>query len=221
MSKAIHTFVGTLALLSLASSANAALLITEVMYDPAGGNEHEYVELFNSGNSTIDLTGYTLSDDPGQASPNTFTLPGGSIDPGDTALLVRIDTSARLLVNYQNAWGAGLNFIEVNPWPVFTNSGDTVALFDPSNTQIAAVNYRSSNGFPSSNDSASIAILDPSAPNPYDASNWGLSVDGVDGARFGNAPRAGDLGSPGFVVPEPTTLAILMMGGLALTRRQR
>ncbi len=207
-------------ILGLTAAANADLLITEVMYDPAGGNEHEYVELYNSGATTIDLTGYTLSDDPGQTIPNTYTLPGGSIDPGETALLVRIDGS-RLLSNYQNAWGAGLNFIEVTPWPIYTNGGDTVVLYDPFNTVVASVDYRPSNSYPVSNDSSSIYMLDPGAANPYDGSNWALSADGIDGAHFGNAPRASDVGSPGLVVPEPATMSLLVIAGLAVVRRRR
>lgn len=202
------------------ASIQANILITEVMYDPAGANEHEYVELYNDGASTVDLTGYMLSDDPGQTTPNVVTIPGGTIEPGGTAVLVRIDTS-RLVENYQNAWGSGINFIGVSPWPIYTNGGDTVALFDPGSTEIASVDYRISNGFPTPNDAASIYILDVSAADPYAGSNWALSQDGVDGAHFGNTPRAADIGSPGFVIPEPTTLVLLGVFGLWGPGRQK
>lgn len=201
---------------ALVSAANAGILITEVMYDPAGGNEHEYVELYNTGATDVDLTGYTIAD---ADLANTFTIPSGTIPAGGTALVVRIDATARLLANYQNAWG-DLNYIEGNPWPTYTNSGDTVSLFDTGDTLIAEVNYRASNGYPSSNDSASIYMLDVNAANPYDASNWALSQDGVDGAHFGNSPRAGDVGSPGVVVPEPATLVLILLSCSAVIRRR-
>jgi hypothetical protein len=113
-----------------------------------------------------------------------------------------------------------LNFVEVPSWPVFTNGGDTVALYDPSDNLVAEVNYRVSNGYPAPNDSASVYMLDPAAALPYAGSNWGLSQDGVDGARFGDSPRTGDVGSPGFVVPEPTSLGLLAIAGLLAARRR-
>src|SRR5690606_30863974 len=77
-----------------AGIAQGALIITEIMYDPAGGNEHEYVELFNTGPTAVDLTGYVLEDSGG----NQATL-SGSIASGEVAVLIRIDTS-RLHSNY-------------------------------------------------------------------------------------------------------------------------
>ena len=187
-----------LGLAGFAIGAQADILITEVMYDPNLGNEHEYVELYNAGTETVDLTDYVIADDPNQDFPNSYTLTSGSIAPGGTAVLIRIDT-ARTLENFQNAWGTDVNWIEVPVWPVFTNGGDIVELSDPLGTVIASVNYNITNGFPFPNDSSSIYMVDVNAEAPYDPTNWALSTDGVDGAHYGNAPRVNDLGSPGYV----------------------
>ncbi len=207
-----------LTVLGLTAATQADILITEVMYDNAGGNEHEYIELYNNGVTTIDLTGYTISDDPAQDTPHTYTLTSGSIEPGGTAVLVRIDT-ARLIENYENAWGASINWIEVPTWPTYTNGGDVVVLTDPASNVVASVAYGAGVGFPASNDSASIYMLDVDAVNPYDASNWALSQDGVDGAHYGNSPRTADIGSPG-VIPEPASLALMGLGAAAMIRRR-
>ena len=185
-------------MLLLGNSANAQILITEIMYDPNLGNEHEYVELYNAGAATVDLAGYTLRDDPGQEFPNAFTLTSGSIDPGETAVLIRIDAS-RTRANYESAWGSDLNYIEVPAWPVFSNGGDTVQLLDPSNFIVASVDYSFANGFPFPNDAASIYMLATNSPTPYAAANWALSLDGIDCARIGDPPRAADIGSPGLL----------------------
>ena len=38
------------------SALQQDLVISEIMYNPASGQEHEYIELFNIGDSTLDLT---------------------------------------------------------------------------------------------------------------------------------------------------------------------
>ena len=208
-----------LVIASIATTAQANVLITEIMYDNFGSNEHEYVELYNSGAATVDLTGWTLSDDPSQTIPHPVTLTGGSIAPGGTAVLIRTDSTARTLQNYIDAWGASVNWIEVAAWPVYTNGGDVVHLTDPGNNVVASVDYSITNGYPAPNDAASIYMLDPTAVDPYAASNWALSQDGVDGAHFGNSPRASDIGSPGFVIPEPASMAMITLGLFGLLRR--
>jgi len=202
-----------------AGIAQGALIITEIMYDPAGGNEHEYVELFNTGPTAVDLTGYVLEDSGG----NQATL-SGSIASGEVAVLIRIDTS-RLHSNYVSAWdptapAESINWIDVSPWPNFTNSGDSVILRDPSQAIIAQVDYSSgSDGWPTASDAASIYLLNPNGPQ-NDPANWALSQNGVDGAHLGLSPRASDVGSPGFVViPEPASFLLACTGLLALGRR--
>ncbi|WKE66367.1 endonuclease [Gallaecimonas kandeliae] len=61
----------------LASAAQAQLMLSEVLYDaPNNDNTEEFVELFNSGCSDIDLSAYALRD-----NNTTFAL-GGTLAPG-------------------------------------------------------------------------------------------------------------------------------------------
>ena len=46
--------------MGLTVSAEAALIINEVDYDQPGSDTAEFIELYNSGPTSIDLNGYTL-----------------------------------------------------------------------------------------------------------------------------------------------------------------
>ena len=97
-----------------ASSANVA--INEIMYNPASGNE--WVELFNSGDSTVNLTGWVIKD----AANNTFgDLTNVEIPPGEYVVVEET--------------GAVLN-----------NDNDEVHLFDDSMTEVDNATYDDSMG---------------------------------------------------------------------------
>ncbi|WP_445946918.1 endonuclease [Shewanella sp.] len=67
----------TLALVGLAFTANAELMISEVLYDaPNNDNLEEFVELFNASCSAIDLSQYSISDN-GASYGLTGTLASG------------------------------------------------------------------------------------------------------------------------------------------------
>jgi hypothetical protein len=69
-------------LLALVSPALAGLLLNEVMYDPSGADDgQEWIELCNSGTSTLDLTGYTL-ESAGSSYTEIYTFASGSLAPG-------------------------------------------------------------------------------------------------------------------------------------------
>jgi hypothetical protein len=207
-----------LVLFCATESSHAAIIITEIMYDNAGGNEHEYIELYNNGGSAADLTNYTVEDSSGNMSDPL----SGSIPAGGTAVVIRID-GTRLHSNYENAWGAAINWIDGTTWPTYTNTGDTVILNDASAAVVASVTYTNTSPWPAPNDSASIYLTDVTA-DPTDGNNWALSVVGTDGAYQGSSPRALDVGSPGViptVIPEPATLALACLGLLAVALSRR
>lgn len=220
---------------TVSTTASANLIISEVMFDPFGGNEHEYVEIYNSGPTAVDLGGYALGD----FDFNRTVLPSFSLPAGGTAVPVRID-SFRTLDNYTTAWGSSIPFVATtaSTWPVYTNVGDTVTLYaseadlladqTDSNTSgsatfgraVDSVNYDAA-GFPVNNDSASIYLENVTVNNDL-GSNWSLSTAGTDGAYEASTPRASDVGSPGFVVvPEPAALASLSVLATLLVRRRR
>jgi hypothetical protein len=142
------------------------LLITEVLYDPAGTEpDGEWIELFNAGGTAIDLSGYKIGDEetPGD-SEGMFIFPAGAeLAPGDVLVVANRAVSfyknhARLpdyelreshpfipdLQKY-TAWSGGN--VELN------NGGDEVVLLDAGDHQVDGVSWGSSS-----------AMLDPPVP---------------------------------------------------------
>lgn len=201
---------------SIASSASAGLKITEIMYDPAGSNEFEYVELYNAGPVDIDLTGWVFARDLNQNPTNGANIPSGMVAAGGTAVLIRADgasgSSGRNLDGFRVAWenpgNPSINFVPIARWPglVNTTSGTGLGLWSsvadyaadhaatfantPPIFSYAEAQYRltyaTSGAWPAPNDSASIYLTDVALDEALGA-NWARSVSGVDGAYNGSA----------------------------------
>jgi regulation of enolase protein 1 (concanavalin A-like superfamily) len=72
------------------------IVINELMYDPiSGSDDDQYIELYNQGTNTIDLSGWQFT------SGVTFTFPGGSVI-GPNGYVVVGKNTANLFANYTN-----------------------------------------------------------------------------------------------------------------------
>ena len=131
-----------LAAVSLPMSLSAQLIINELLYDPAPGNdvnqdgnastsEDEFVEIVNAGASAVDIGDYSITD----ASGNTFTFPVGTMIASNEALIVFNAGNPPATLN-----GATV-FVGC---PSLNNGGDTITLFDPGFNQLDQVVWTSS-----------------------------------------------------------------------------
>jgi micrococcal nuclease len=99
------------------------LKITTVHADAEGDDRRnpngEYVRICNVSNGPVDLRGFSIHD----SGPYRYVFPGGTLEPGYTALLLsgkgRDNTTSRRQLTFY--WGSG---------PVWNNDGDTASLFD-------------------------------------------------------------------------------------------
>lgn len=95
------------------------LRITELMYNPPGGDEGEYIELQNiSGTITLDLTGVRFTEGV------EFVFPALSLAPGELIVVVKDQ------VFFEDIHGAGINIAGTFE-SKFSNDGESVALTLP------------------------------------------------------------------------------------------
>ena len=205
----------TLFMWFLMSNVTAQLKITEIMYNPRSDEDDwEYVELYNSSNSAIDLAGYVIDDGNGWyvTSPN---ITKGSVPAKGTVVLYNADDVEA--DSFKAAWGSSIDLIAVSNWQRMglNNSGDDVALWSsmsdygkdtmsPSGitfgNSVNHVEYDDDGTvWPIDDSYSSIQLTATSADNSI-AKNWALS-NTTDGYSFEAKPLGGnsgeDVGSPG------------------------
>lgn len=150
----------------MAISLSAQLKITEISYNPpeSGTDSLEYIEIFNAGNTAINLEGYSFS------KGVVLTFPSVVIQPG------------KYIVAAVNAEAMERNFnITAIQWTkdALSNNGETIALADPNGNEIVSVGYQKAAPWPTFADGTdgggrSIELCDPNA-DPNDGRNWKVS----------------------------------------------
>ena len=94
--------------------ASASLVITEIMYNPDSGEIPngiaEWVEIYNSGNTVVNISGWKLSDEDGATDG---VAAGTLLNPYEVLVLV---SSQQTLAEFQTAWGSGFRAIQLGNW---------------------------------------------------------------------------------------------------------
>jgi hypothetical protein len=147
--------------------------ITEIMYNPIGGNDYEFIELKNIGDGVLNLAG--LFFDEGI----TFTFPPGQppLAPGEVVVLVHNATA--FAGRYPGVAIGGVYDRKLS------NQGERITLRDAKGQALISLSYDDENGWPLSPDGRgdSLVIMDP-AGDPTNPQNWRAStfLDGTPGA---------------------------------------
>jgi hypothetical protein len=186
--------------------AEAALIISEIMYNAAGTDkdpaatppfDREWVEIYNTSDAAIDLGGWQF----GNSSAGLWTTPfptGTTLGVGRPLVLTGNTTT------FDAAWGNGLPRLQVGSFPTLGNTSGTIAVRNQTGIVQDTVSYQSSGSWPISRGSQgnSISLL-PSALNASannTGTNWHPASGGVYGARWVNGGGHGENnGSPGYV----------------------
>lgn len=181
----MKSLIFPLAALSLTLNASAQLVINELLYDPSPGNDvnqdgeantsqDEFVEIVNTGNQSVNIGGYQITD----LSGNFFEFPAGTMINGNEAIVVFGGGNPVATLNGVSTFAGG---------PSLNNSGDTITLLDSSFAQVDQVRYEDN----SSDDESlnrSPELAGGFQPHTTIAGSVGSESPGTDvtGASFGD-----------------------------------
>jgi hypothetical protein len=224
-------------LLTVTDNETGDVIITEIMYNPGGGStqeqRNEWVEIYNNGTTTVDLSGWRLDDedkqDWGRIASGSLLLPGevavlyNSLFGLNTDSLFRTDwkvpASAKV---FGVAWSMEDEGSNKQRGGLFNSPAigqEVLTLQDASNNNIDLVDFARDGGWPASPEGASIYVVNPGADNNV-GTNWLGAVAGTDGAvrPSGSVFNNNDRGSPGRVtdndVPAVTVSAATVSGNV-------
>jgi hypothetical protein len=206
-------FVNASSTLTINDNEVANVVISEIMYNPAGAEPRtEWIELYNRGSTVVDLSNWYLDDEDtsnwGAFAAGTQLQPGqvgvvyNSFFGSNTESLVRsewsIPASAAAIGVF---WGSLAND------PNIATGNEVLGLRDEANNFQDLVSFDDTvpvaTGWPVNTNGVSIYLTDLSADNNV-GTNWAQSVVGVAGAvnALGPTFNVADIGSPG-TVPAP------------------
>jgi hypothetical protein len=184
----------------VAAGILAGLRLTEMMYDPAvspdgtDNNEFEFIEIKNTGDETLDLSGVSITD--GVA----FSFQGSSVTslgPGQFVLVVRNKQA------FLSRYGTALSGRIAGQYTgKLANDGEHVAIVDFWNGTIVDFTYADGSGWPLSVDGAGHSLV------PLDSA---ILTEPQGSLNYGGNWRASTFlgGSPGRDDPQPMPSVVI------------
>jgi len=164
---------------SATSDLRQNLRFSEIMYNPVGGAEYEFVELVNIGNSALDLTGVRFS------AGIDYTFGPTTLGPKQFIVVVK---NQALFASRYNA--STMNVAPGIFGGRLDNAGETISLSDSNGIVFLSMAYGTTDPWPSEADGSgsSLEVKDAGA-NPVDPSNWRASpeANGSPGRAGGDA----------------------------------
>jgi hypothetical protein len=154
------------------------LRITEIMYNPPGGDAYEFIELRNTGETPLDVSGFSFSG-------ITYAFPPGSVlAPGQTIVLAANNNPAAFAARYPGLVVFGYFADRLN------NGGERLAIKGRFGETILSVDYSDEAPWPLSADGSgsSIELIDfggdVDAPANWRASTMQYGTPGSSGVML-------------------------------------
>ncbi len=149
------------------SSTSAALVITEIMYNPpeSGTDSLEFIEIYNNDAVAVDLLNYKIS------YGTTFKVfnTSYSIAPGEYAIIAVNPSAVDAFYGVSSIAG---------PTVGISNGGTFIKLNSPSGLLVDSVSYLPASPWPveANGGGASLTLCDPNTDNS-DVNNWSASTN--------------------------------------------
>ena len=139
------------------------LRISEIMYNPVGGDEYEFIELANFGQDELALSNFYFD-----GIRYTFPPVGNVLSPGETLVLVR--NPQTFAERYPGVAISGVYAGQLS------NKGEKITLYDHNGNEVISVAYDDEAGWPISADGRgdSLILANPLG-DPHDPRNWRAS----------------------------------------------
>lgn len=218
MRRSLFRKLATLGLLACgfcaAQEASAAIVISEYVYSGLSG---EFVEFTNTGNSAIDMTGWSFDDNtqlPGSFSLSAF----GTVGVGESVILCEPDEAL-----FRTAWSLAGTVKVIGLLDHNLGRADEINVYDATNTLVDRLTFGDNTiGGPRAQN-ASANPLDFSILGTNTITSWQLATVGDQYGSYASAD--GDIANPGInnltAVPEPGTFAALALGSLLVGAGRR
>lgn len=119
-------FLGLLFIWIFSISSNAQVLINEIcpsnvsLVQNSNGKYDDWIELYNAGGSSVNLSGYGLTDD--NSKPYQFTFPSYTLGSGQRMLIFASDSNNTVLINH---WEMAVNALSSWKYAIGSASIDT------------------------------------------------------------------------------------------------
>jgi len=176
------------------------LRMTEIMYDPIGGTDYEFIEFQNTGASTLDLAGVRIT----SGIDFTFAPTELTLGPGEYLVLARDAT------RFQERYGTGPRLAQGVYTGKLDNDGEEIILRLPAPYDAAVLRFAYDNDWyapETAGDGLSLVLLDAGARRR----TWGVKPSW--------RPSAVTNGSPGVADPEPEYAAGAMVDNEVLAHQ--
>lgn len=169
------------------ATVSADVVINEINYDPEPKTDlAEYIELLNTGESAVDLSGWTFSNGIGYTFPEGATIEAG-------AFLILAQNVSGYQKKYGSIFVGGLKAFGEFATGSLANEGERIVLRNAANEIVDEVNYQSTFPWPiapqgeavqENGDGVSMELLNPALDNDL-AGSW----------RAGSVPTPGKVNS--------------------------
>ena len=162
-------------------SLTVPLAITELMYNPVGGDAYEFIELQNTGALPLSLGQYHFNG-VSFVFPLSFVLNAGE--------RIVLGSGANT-----NAFKGRYPTVAVAGWfgGSLANGGETISILDGNERVVLSVTYDDENGWPTAPDGGGYSLeLISTSGDPDDPANWRASnsLNGTPGAANSTPPAA-------------------------------